>query len=131
MVDITDEFHTTSLPDPDRSFTDGSCTDEELGSSTSWVKFFEQCEYKEDCVKLYRREIPAWKIRNRYSVINRQEDKYEYKHNELLLCLGALSDRPLNLRISPGIHQTCTYHSESITLREKCYGVSEFYNYRQ
>ena len=93
------------------------------GELTGWVSLFECCDHEHGCIDLYKGKEP-WKIGNHYRIQTISDSqRYPYQHNELLLCLGALSDEAQQL--SDGVRDQ---QSINKTLRQRCYNVKEFFN---
>ena len=125
-VNISDKFSQQSLkflPDPCDSFP-------AKGKLAGWVDLLQHCKYEAECVKLYKKVNNEWTIRNNYrmniknlhqprnNLQQPRDNQYHYKYEELLLCLGALSDGVL--------------HGHKIikdkTLRQDCYNAKLFHN---
>ena len=78
----------------------------------------QHCKYIDNCYTLYNDgNHPEWAIGNEYGTQHMQYgDLYNYKYQEFLLALGALSDR-------------CQARVRTVSdLREKCYHTSTFKN---
>ena len=96
------------------------------GELAGWVGLFECCDHEHGCIDLYKSGKP-WEIRNHYRIRTIPDSqRYPYQRNELLLCLGALSDEARQLSdATDGVR-----HQQSInkTTRQRCYNVKEFFN---
>ena len=93
------------------------------GELAGWVGLFECCNHEHGCIDLYKGKEP-WEIGNHYRIQTIPDSqRYPYQRNELLLCLGALSDEARQL--SDGVR-----HRQGVnkTVRQRCYNVKKFFN---